>query len=182
LGRVKSRRIKLLQKNNALMNILYLGFLSLSLAALFVADTSAEIYKWVDADGKVHFGDKPKDPAQARDAQPVELGESYQPSERTPQEQEAYENEQRAIELRTQLHRREAQKAEETAQRERSERNAALCAQYDESIDELETVEVKDGIRHLVYVEAEDGQSVSSERQREIIAELKAKRAQAGCT
>lgn len=166
------------------MNILYLGFLSLSLATLFVvaAHSSAEIYKWVDADGKVHFGDKPKDPAQARDAQPVELGESYQPPERTPQEQQAYDNEQRAIELRTQVYRREAEKAEEAAERERSERKAAVCAQYDESINELETVEVKDGIRHLVYVEAEDGQSVSSERQREIIAELKAKRAQAGCT
>jgi hypothetical protein len=163
------------------MNILYLGILLLSLTTLFAANTSAEIYQWVDADGEVHFGDKPRDPAQANDAQPVVLGESYQPSERTPQEQEAYDNEQRAIELRTQLHRREAQKAEETAQRERSERKAALCAQYDESINELETVEVKDGIRHLVYVEAADGQPVSSERQREIIDELKAERARAGC-
>jgi hypothetical protein len=164
------------------MNILYLGLLSLSLTTLIAAQASAEIYKWVDADGNVHFGDRPKDPAQARNAEQVEVVESYQPPERSAEEQEAYDNEQRAIELRNQLHRREAQKADEAEQRERSERKAALCAKYDESIDELETVEVKDGIRHLVYVEGEDGQSVSSERQKEIIAELKAKRAQAGCT
>lgn len=164
------------------MNILYLGLLSLSLTALFAAQASAEIYKWVDADGNVHFGDKPKDPAQAHTAEQVEVVESYQPPERSAEEQQAYDNEQRAIELRNQLYRREAQKADEAEQRERSERKAALCAKYDEAIDELETVEVKDGIRHLVYVEGEDGQSVSSERQKEIIAELKAKRAQAGCT
>jgi hypothetical protein len=163
------------------MNILYLGFLSLSLTTLFAAHASAEIYKWVDAEGRVHFGDKPKDPAQARDAQPVVLGETYRPPERTAQEQQAYDNEQRAIELRNQLHRREAQNAEEAAQRERSERNAALCAEYDASIKGLETVEVKDGIRHLVYLEGEDGQPVSSERQRQIVEELKARRARAGC-
>ena len=155
--------------------------LLLSVTTTFAAHTSAEIYKWVDADGKVHFGDKPKDPAQASGAQPVELREGYQPPARTPQEQEAYDAEQRAIALRNQMHRREAEKADQAAELERNERKAALCTSYQEKIDELETVEVKDGVRTLVYVEGEDGQSVSSERQREIIGELKAKKAAAGC-
>jgi Domain of unknown function (DUF4124) len=155
--------------------------LLLSVMTTFAAHTSAEIYKWVDADGKVHFGDKPREAAQASGAQAVELREGYQPPVRTPQEQEAYDQEQRAIELRSQMHRREAEKAEKEAQLERDERKAALCTAYQEKIDELEIVEVKDGVRTVVYVEGEDGQSVSSDRQREIIAELKAEKAAAGC-
>lgn len=159
----------------------YLGFVLLSMTTVFAAHTSAEIYKWVDANGNVHFGDKPTDPAQARDAQAVELSEGYQPAERTPEEQQAYDEEQRAIELRNQLYRREAQKAEDAEQIERNERKTALCNAYDEKIQELETVKIKNGVRSIVYVEGEDGQPVSSERQREIIAELKAQRKRAGC-
>lgn len=155
--------------------------LLLSVTTTFGVHTSAEIYKWVDADGKVHFGDKPNDPAQASGAQEVQLREGYQPPARTPQEQEAYDQEQRAIELRSQMHRREAEKAGKAAQLERDERKAALCTAYQEKIDELEIVEVKDGVRTVAYVEGEDGQSVSSDRQREIIAELKAEKAAAGC-
>lgn len=157
------------------------GLLLLSLAAVFAAQAVAEIYKWVDADGKVHFGDKPKDPALAADAQPVELGESYRPAERTAQEQQAYDNEQRLIRLRTQMYQREDQAARAEAERQRLEEKAALCAAYDQDIAELETVAVENGVRIIKYVPDSDGKSVSSDRQREIIAELKAKRAQAGC-
>jgi len=156
--------------------------LLLSIAAFFAPHATAEIYTWVDAQGNTHFGDKPKDEAQARAAQPVQLREGYQPAARTPQEQAAHDNEQRAIRLRNEMHRREAREAQEAARIERSEQKDALCAQYDEDIEALETVEIENGKRVLVYVEDEDGRPVSSDRQREVIEELKASRAQAGCT
>lgn len=142
----------------------------------------AEIYKWIDADGKVHFGDKPKDPVQALDAEQVELGESYQPSVRTAQEKEDYDNEQRLIMLRDQMRRREESQAQNEAEVRRREEKIALCERYKEAITRLGVVAVKNGVRTRVYLEGEDGKSVSSERQRETVEELKAEMADAGCT
>jgi hypothetical protein len=158
-----------------------IGILLLSMTAFFSAAVSAEIYKWVDADGKVHFGDKPRDPKAASEAEQVELGNGYQPSEHTVQEQEAYDAEQRNMMLRNQVYRREQEEARKQAAATRREEQAKLCASYANAVKELSTVEIKNGVRHLVYVKGEDGKPVSSERQREIIEILKAKMADAGC-
>ena len=152
----------------------------LAMTTCFPIAAVAEIYKWVDAEGKVHFGDKPHDPAQALDARPVELKESYQPAVRTAQEQEAYDNEQRHIMLRDQMRRRDEQEAQEEADAKRRKEKAALCAHYAEGIEELTRVEIKNGVRTVYYAE-EDGKPVSSDRQREIIDELKQRMAEAGC-
>ncbi|MEZ5570943.1 MAG: DUF4124 domain-containing protein [Halioglobus sp.] len=142
---------------------------------------TAEIYKWVDAQGNLHFGDKPKDPTEAVDAEKVNLKESYQPAVRTPQEQAEYDEQQRRQRLRDEMRQRDDQQAQQEEAAKRSQQKAALCKAYDESIDELETVKVEDGVRHLVYATDEDGKPVSSDRQREIIADLKSKKAKAGC-
>lgn len=42
---------------------------ALAIAVLFTAAQAAEVYKWTDKDGRVHYGDKPK----TQSAQPVEL-------------------------------------------------------------------------------------------------------------
>lgn len=158
------------------------AILLLSMTFIFSEVVLAEIYKWVDADGKVHFGDKPKDPVHARDAQKVELGESYQPSVRTAQEQEDYDNEQRRIILRDQMRRREESQAQNKAEVSRREEKIALCERYENAIKNLSTVVAKNGVRTQVYLEGEDGKSLSSERQRETVEELKAEMADAGCT
>jgi len=153
----------------------------LLLALSLPADsTIAEIYKWVDAQGNVHFGDNPKQANDPATAEEVTLGESYRPTERTPEEQQAYDEQQRKIKLRDQMRQRDEQQAREESQAERDEQKAALCAHYDDAIAELETVKVENGVRHLVYA-TENGQPVSSERQREMIAEMKRERAKAGC-
>ena len=84
--------------------------------------------------------------------------------------------------LRDQMRRRKEEQAQEEDQLKRREKQADLCASYEKGIKELSTVEVKSGVRTLVYLEGENGKPVSSERQREIIEELKAKMADAGCT
>jgi Domain of unknown function (DUF4124) len=164
------------------LNIPGTGLLLLSMTLIFCAPVSAQIYKWVDADGKVHFGDKPRDPNATSDAQQVELGNSYQPSARTVEEQEAYDAEQRNMILRSQVYRREQEEAHEKAMATRREEHAKLCASYADAIKELSTVEVKNGVRSLVYIKDEEGKPVSSERQRQIIEELKVKKAEAGCS
>jgi hypothetical protein len=159
-----------------------MGILLLPMTLLVSGVACAQIYKWTDADGKVHFGDKPHDPAAARAAQPVELQQGYQPAARTAQEQEAYDAEQRNNMLRDQVRRREEQQAQEKARAQHREEQAKICAGYADAIEELSTVEVENGVRHLVYIKGEDGKPVSSDRQREIVEELKAKMADAGCT
>ena len=152
----------------------------LLMSAIAPAPAAAEIYKWVDADGRVHFGDKPRDPAQAAGAEEVELKESYRPAERTAQEQEAYSREQQLQRQKTDARRGAEQKATDEAAAERSKQKAARCVAYAEEIKRLSTVEMKGRTRTFYYAK-EDGKSVSSERQREIIAELKAKMAAEGC-
>ena len=96
-----------------------LAFPVLLMSAIATAPAVAEIYKWVDADGKVHFGDKPLDPAQAAGAEEVQLKEGYRPAERTAQEQEAYRREQQLLRRKTDARRGVEQKAmdEQTAER-----------------------------------------------------------------
>jgi len=141
----------------------------------------AEIYKWVDANGKVHFGDKPTDAAQAEQAKPVTLSESYRPAERTAEEQARDEQEQLAIKRRNALRQQEEQEALAKAQKERSEEKSKRCGALQERIETLSTVEVKDGRRTFHYATDKDGNAVSSDRQKEIVEELKAKLAAEGC-
>jgi hypothetical protein len=153
----------------------------MSMTFIFSQTVSAEIYKWTDADGKIHYGDKPRDPAQAREAQQVELEESYQPAERTAQEQQAYDEEQRLISLRDQMRRREEQQAQEEASAKKVQAQEALCAKYEEAVEKLSAMVVENDVRTITYVKGEDGRPVSAERQREIVDELRAKMADAGC-
>jgi len=152
------------------------------MTSVFSQMVVAEIYKWVDAEGKIHYGDKPIDPVQAREAQQVELQDSYKPAERTAQEQRAYDEEQRLIGLRNQMRRRDEQQAREETDAKQREEKRVLCAKYEETIRELSTVQDKNGVPVLVYLKDEDGKSVSAQRQLEIIEELKAKSKDAGCT
>lgn len=152
--------------------------------AVFVFSTSlrAEIYTWTDAQGNVHFGDKPRDETQASEASPVQLKESYRPAARSAQEQEAYDREQQEIRRVSEARRqeREGKVAEQKAESER--RKKELCAAYAKDIQRLSTLDTTSGsVPSYYYVTDEDGKSVTSERQREIVEELKAASVAAGC-
>jgi len=142
----------------------------------------AEIYKWVDDQGNVHFGDKPKDSAQLS-AEPVKLRESYRPVQRNPQEQTDYELQVQMSREKNQLRLR---KSEERLAKESEKKRAGnqqkddYCAELNERISRFSSVQMIDGVRTTHYV-IENGKSVTSSRQREIVAELKAKRDELGC-
>ena len=65
-------------------------------SCLYADFTISEIYQWTDTEGNVHFGDKPKDTEQVRDATPVVLKEGYRPPQRTAKEMEDYQSAQQA--------------------------------------------------------------------------------------
>jgi len=151
-------------------------------AALATAVVRAEIYKWIDDQGNVHFGDKPLDKNLADKAEQVELTESYQPTVRTAEEQEAYEREQQAIERRREVYRQEDAEARQQAAAQAKAEKAELCDKLAENIRKLTSMETVDGRRAYYYVGDEDGKSVTSEQQREIVEELRQQYAEADCS
>ena len=165
---------------------LYLTTILLTIMPLCTAIASTEIYKWVDANGTVHFGDKPQDPAQADTAKPVELTTGYQPPARTPEEQKALENEQRLIQEKSrayqdrQRQQRQQQQEEKEAQAKVRQEKAALCAAYEHDIQSITTTEIVNGRRHRTYL-SEDGKSVTVKRQQEIAEELRVEMRAADC-
>ena len=150
-------------------------------AATFAVEATAEIYKWVDEQGNIHFGDKPLDRNQADKAEQVEVIESYKPSVRTPEEQEAYEQEQQAMKRRREIYQQEDLEARKLVDDRAREEKAEICAALAKDIRKLTSMELVDGVRTYYYLKDEDGKSVTSGRQREIVEELRQKYAAAGC-
>jgi hypothetical protein len=155
--------------------------LLLMISAFFAHNAPAEIYKWVDEDGKVHFGDKPKDPVQANEAELLEINEDYNPPEQTEAELEDLNRERQAVAQRNQILQQRQQEAKREADEKRRQEKIALCAAYEEDIRRFSTMQVINGVRTIHYLADEDGRSLSSKRQQEIVEELKTKMAAAGC-
>ena len=164
----------------------YLAIVLLMTASLAPAIASTEIYKWVDADGNVHFGDRPQDPAQADKAKPVELTTGYQPQARTAEEQEAFEREQRLILEKSKVSRdrveQQQQKDQEEAQAKSRQEIAELCAAYEKEIVSLSAFDIVNGRRQRTYLTGKDGKSLTAKRQEEIVDELRAEMTKAGCS
>tara|TARA_R110000823_G_scaffold210224_12_gene340536 strand:+ start:3638 stop:4174 length:537 start_codon:yes stop_codon:yes gene_type:complete len=142
---------------------------------------TAEIYRWVDEEGKVHFGDRPLNPEAAAAASPVEIREAYRPTERSEEEARAFREEQERI-FDYQIERAARERADR--ERERASRRDQLeeiCARHAEDLRKFTTPTIgADGrlVRH--YIE-EDGKSVSEQRQRELLQGLKDEMERMGC-
>ena len=141
-----------------------------------------EIYKWTDAEGNVHFGDKPKDPEQAANAKPVEVKENYQPSARSEEEVEALEDELQVQRERSNQRRLRQQAEQDEALEESRQQKTELCAAYKKDLESLTSIKVVNGRRELTYIEDENGKSISADKQREIVEVLKRRMAEEGCT
>jgi len=151
------------------------------MALLFSVAANAEIYKWTDEDGNVHFGDKPVDPAAAGKAQAVEIEEAYKPPQRSEQEMKALQNQQRAR-AKADERRRDAQEkklAEEKAAKD--QRKAEICAALDADIEKFGSAKMINGILHVTYLTGEDGKSITAAEQRKIVEDLRARREEMAC-
>lgn len=155
--------------------------LSAAVALLVAGTVPAEIYRWVDEQGNVHFGDRPRDPERAAVAAPVEVQENYQPPRRTPEEQAVLEREAREnfeTSTRRLQHERESREA---ARAERRQQSAERCLKYREHLDKLTRVEVDGAGRRVRHYLSENGGSVSAREQEAYVEELRAKMTEAGC-
>ena len=148
---------------------------------LWMSPSPAEIYRWVDEDGKVHFGDKPLDPDTAAAATPVEIQQAYQPPERTAEEAETFRQEQARI-FNYQTERAAAERAEK-AERAALEREQIdeICARYAADVRKFSSPAADDDGRLVRYYIEEEGKSVSEQRQRELVAQMRAEMAHLGC-
>jgi len=98
------------------------------LIMLALGASGAEIYKWVDEAGRVHFGDRPP----AEGAEPVELDVSPAPAAPAPSDAERAEKRRRLLEAFAK-ERAEKEAAIEQAKQEKAER-AANCARARERL------------------------------------------------
>lgn len=148
--------------------------------ALYPALAPAQIYRWVDEDGNVQFGDRPRDPQQAAAAAPVELQESYRPPERSEEEMRAYQDGLQRQRDRADERYREQQEQLAEARAERESERAERCEQLGNRVRRLGTMQVEQG-RRTVYYAVEDGSAVTAQRQREIVNQLQAEMRELGC-
>lgn len=128
----------------------------------------AEIYKWVDESGKVHFGDKPKDSATLEASEKVELNESYVPGPGLAPEQ--VEAQQAYLRRMDRQREQKKQEAEKTATKR--DEASANCASIRDRLKDFTDIGMKNGQRKAVDYFIENGKTVSSKRQKEIIAEM----------
>ncbi|MCX2978510.1 DUF4124 domain-containing protein [Halieaceae bacterium IMCC11814] len=163
---------------HSLGNILMVIILNL---VFYSPQTLAQVYKWVDNKGNTHFGDKPREADKAESAEPVEVIESYRPATQTDSEQAAFDLEQATLRRKTEMLRQEDAEERRVAKEARRARKDAVCNELDERITQLTTTRQVGGVRTFYYTVEEDGKSVTSSRQKEIVATLKQQHAKAGC-
>lgn len=121
------------------------------------AEPLAEVYKWTDEDGRVHYGDKP----------PVENAETVEiqnpPSDHDPALQQRREKRRRLLEIYNE-DRQSQQEQEEAARREREQRKRR-CAQASERLQTTRDA-------NFLYEKTDDPQNPhvlsAAERQAEI--------------
>jgi len=128
---------------------------------LFSVNASAEIYKWTDNQGKIHFGDRPISDTGAHEVKVntnvVSNGSSYSSDEANREELKSIDQ--------IQLERKLAKHANETKKR-------AACNADKEFIEKVSGTDLINGKVHYYYFE-ENGKAVSESRKKEMIAELK---------
>ena len=159
----------------------YVAIVLAACAPLLAPIVPAEVYRWTDEEGNVHFGDKPKDPELMEQVNKVDIIESYQPTQRTPQEQSAYKRQQDALRRSRQVYAEEDRSAREEARAKQREMRAVRCGELKADIAKLSELHLESGVRTYYYLADEEGQSVTSQQQKAYVAELKEEYAKTGC-
>jgi isoleucyl-tRNA synthetase len=156
-------------------------FMYISALLLLSNSSVAQIYKWVDENGNVHFGDKPQAEEHANDVEAVELEESYKPVPLTAEQQETIRRER---EQRRQIAREiEAEKAQEKAAAKEAKRKqvAERCAELKRDIQMLGDISLEGGQRVFYYLEDEDGKPLSVAEQEKRVEQMRAESKKLGC-
>lgn len=152
------------------------------LIAVFSGTTLAEIYQWKDADGNVHFGDKPTDPDSAAKAKAVELKSGYEPVQRNQDEEAAFATQQKSFKQANDARRSAEQKKQDEIASKRREEKIARCTVWENKVKQMTQLEDdKNGGQHFYYFVNEDGTSMTVAEQERVIAALREKIARERC-
>ena len=116
-----------------------LSILSLLVSAVLVASASAEVYKWVDDQGRVHYGDRPAG-KQADKAKPVDIKSS--PSSAAPDsgQRDTRQRDSRNVLRSLEEARRERERAlrEQQEKRQEKRRDQAKCRDMINKLKDIE--------------------------------------------
>ena len=138
----------------------------------------AQIYRWVDADGNVHFSDKPVESNNNTDAksEEVELQRGYTPSTLSVEEQQDAE----MLRMQRERANRERRKAEAKTSQEklaaRQEKRREQCERDREKLRAVTEVAVSEnGDREIFYLTDDDGNALSVSEHKAAVARLREK-------
>ncbi|GAB5449767.1 MAG: hypothetical protein Hals2KO_00950 [Halioglobus sp.] len=157
---------------------------TLLLAGLHVPCSTAQIYKWVDEDGNVHFGDRPQDKRTASQAEEVEVREAYKPSEQLSEQEKAVTQSEAALKKSQSIRRqeeRERAEAEKTARAKQEKALNTACAKLEAEYRKFTELHIVGGRPTYYFITGDDGKSVSESEQRAYIEELRQKGEDEGC-
>jgi hypothetical protein len=142
------------------MRILFIGLIAAMLAA---APAAAQVYRWVDKDGKVHYSDKPPPKGTRTERMAIETKRTDEANVEAANRELATQSERSRIEQeRAALERRDAQAA--------AQEKAALQERCAQARQQLATLEQSN---RLVTVDEQGNRSYGTD------AELEARRTQA---
>lgn len=147
------------------------------LASLVSPSTFAQIYRWVDEEGNVHFSDKPVgDNKGGAKSETVELQRGYTPSTLSPEEARDAQL-LRLQQERANSERRNAEaKLSQEREAERREKRQAQCERDRETLRKVTEVTVRDnGEREITILTDENGKPMSVSAQNEAVARLREK-------
>ncbi len=157
----------------------------LLVVTLHAPGAAAQIYKWVDENGNVHFGDKPRDAGKASAAQEVEVKEAYTPSEQPGAPENSQLQSEEALKKSHEIRRqeqREREEAEKAAAAAKKEKKQRYCTELETEYRKLTEMHLIDGRRTYYYIKGKDGKSVTASEQRRYVEGLEKKAEEAGCS
>lgn len=146
-----------------------------SLLVMLSAQVSAEIYRWVDANGNVHYGDKPSDPKAAAKAETVELQQSYTPAQPSSEEEVAIAQRKSAIDQKNAARRKAEAEEKEERLAERRKARTAQCARDKAKLRKIDDTKENKDSRIFYYLKNKDGKAMTVAQQKQAVIDLKAK-------
>jgi len=152
------------------------GLVLVSFFLFLPASVHAQIYKWVDENGNVHFSDKPVSSTKDTASETVELNQGYTPPTFSEEEQRAAQD--------ARIQRGRADRARRAADDKRSQERLAQrqeqreeqCEQYRQTLRAVTEVAVSEsGDRSIYYLTKENGEAMNVAEQKVAVAQLKEK-------
>ncbi len=138
--------------------------LALLVCLLLVLPAAAQVYKWVDKDGKIHYSDKPPRDPKAKSVKDMNIESRPTDLEAVAAEQEALQT--RGLSVDQEIAARKDSEATAAAKKAQAEARARQCANAKADLNVLTRV------NRLVGVDENNKETVATD------AQLEAKRAQ----